>query len=97
MWGNIVTLIITPTTTARDVIFGGFAFCSSGSTVSPVSSRFTGPIFAAVPIFWFATGVSRLLTSLFAVCVFLSVDFPHGCCPYRRISIWTGVGENFHL
>ena len=67
--------------------------CVSASAVSPLSGKFTGPIFTAVPDFQFATSVSWWLRPLFAVCGFLLVVSPPRCCPYRLISIWTGVGE----
>ena len=69
--------------------------CTSSSTVSPLSGKFRGQIYTAVSNFRFATGVSCVLTPVFAVCVFRSADFPPCCCPYPQISIWTGVGEEF--
>ena len=47
------------------------------------------------------SGLRRAFPGCWCLCslvvFFLLADFPPCCCPCRRISIWSGVGEYFHL
>ena len=68
--------------------------CASVSTVLPLSSRFTGQFFAAVPNIQVSSCVSWSFVPVYTACVFVELISGPVCCLHRQISIWTGVGEN---
>ena len=56
-----------------------------------------GQNFAAVPNIQVSFCVSWSFEPVFTACVFVEWISGPVCCLYPRISIWTGVGENFSL
>ena len=85
----------SPTTTARNVIFEGYTcLCLCFYSFAFVELVRGSVFFAAVPNIEVSGCVFWSFVPVYTACVFVELISGPVCCLHRRISIWTGVGEN---